>query len=141
MQVVGFQFTKISGEKKKQAKGNVKINSNIDIDDVKKEKLSLFPNKEILKFSFTFSIKYDPSLGEIEFKGDILTLVENKEEKDILKKFKKKKIDDKYRIPLFNLILTRTSISALQLEEDLQLPPHIPLPKVKTGQNQANYTG
>lgn len=142
MQVVGFNFNNISAEKKKEnSQGKISINSNISIDEIKKEKIDVFKGKNTLKFSFTFTITYNPNLAEFIFKGSILTIVEDKEEKEILKKFKKKKVEDKYRIPLFNIILTRSSIKALQLEEDLQLPTHIPFPRINPNQNQANYTG
>jgi len=141
MQVVGFNFSKISIEKKKDATGKVSINSNIDIENIEKAKIDVFKGQSNLKIDFKFTIKYEPEIADLEFKGSIIILVSSKEEKDLLKKTKKKTLDDKYRIPLFNLILTKSSIKALQLEEDIQLPTHIPFPRINPNSNQARYAG
>lgn len=141
MQIIGFNFEKISAEKHKDVQGKLSINSNIEIDDITKEKIDVFKDKNILKFKFSFTVKYEPGVADLAFKGSILVVFPEEEEKDILKKFKKKKVEDAVRIPLFNIILTRSSVKALQMEEDLQLPLHIPFPRVSPPKEGVNYTG
>jgi len=50
--------------------------------------------------------------------------------KEVLKGWKDKETTDDFRIFLFNIILRKSNIKALQLEDELALPPHIPLPSL-----------
>ena len=139
MQVIGFNLTKILSERKKAPEGKIEVKSNINITSIAEEKLDLLKDKEVLKFSFEFSVDYSPNIAVISFEGFILAIVEKEKMKDILKKWKTKKLVDEARIPLFNLILTKCSLKALQFEEEFNLPPHIPLPKVSQQQNNQGY--
>ena len=142
MQIIGFNFEKISAERKpKKIIKNLEINSNINIKNISKEDLDIIKDKPALKFEFEFSISYKPEIAKILFQGFILGIVEKDESKDILKKWKNKKIPEEIRIPLFNLILTKSNVKALQLEEELGLPTHIPLPKIKPEKQNKSYTG
>jgi len=136
MQVIGFNFKKISAERKKPAEGKIQVDSNIHIQEITSDKVELIQNKEILKFDFEFTISYSPNFAAISFEGSVLITLEKKESKDILKKWKEKKISDELKIPLFNLILTKSNLKALQLEEELGLPAHIPLPKLGAQKKQ-----
>ncbi len=139
MEIVGFQFNKINIERFKEIKGQLKIDSNIQIDSIEKEKIELFGEKPTLKFFFTNTINYNPDkFAEIIFKGEITTLLEEKQNIEILKNWKKKKIDDQIRFRLFNFILNRCSLKALQLEQDLNIPLHIPLPRINPDQQNQN---
>ncbi len=142
MQIIGFNFEKISGERKSPKKplANIEVNSNINITSVTQEEIDLAKEKHALKFEFEFSINYKPDLANISFTGFILLLVEKDETREILKKWKNKKIEDKIRIPLFNTILTKCNLKALQIEEELNLPTHVPLPKIQAQQNKP-YAG
>jgi hypothetical protein len=42
-----------------------------------------------------------------------------------------KKIPDKMRVPIFNFIMSKCNIKALSLEDDLNLPYHIPMPRLE----------
>ena len=66
----------------------------------------------------------------IELKGEIGLLPEPDELKEILKSWKKKQIADKFKTPLFNFIMSKCNIKALGLEDELNLPLHIPMPKL-----------
>lgn len=138
MRILGFNFEKISSERKKPLTGEIKINSNITINKIEEEKIDIM-KEQALKFNFTFSITYSEA-ANVVFEGFVVANVEKEEYKEILKEWKKKKIPDKYRIPLFNSILARCSTKALQLEEDLNLPPHIPMPQIRP-KDSTNYTG
>jgi len=136
MQVIGFNFEKISAEKKKGVEGKIQISSNIQIKSIKKENISIVKDKPTLKIDFEFKIDYKPNLAEINLQGVVLVTVEKDESKAILKKWKNKKIDEDVRIPLFNIILTKSNLRALQLEEELNLPTHIPLPRIRPQSDQ-----
>jgi len=132
MAIVGFNLLKMSVERKEAIEGEIKVNSKADISDIKKEKVELVKGKETLRMSFEFSIIYEPDFAKIEFEGFVL-LVEEKNKADIiLKEWKKKKIDNAIKEQVFNLILRKCNIKAFSLEEDLNLPTHFPLPRLKS---------
>jgi hypothetical protein len=136
MQIVGFNFEKIQAERKNQPKGKLQVSSNINIKSVSQEKIELVKDKPALKFDFEFKVEYKPSIAEISLQGSTLLLVEKEQAKEVIKKWKNKRIPDDIRIPLFNMILTKSNLKALQLEEELNLPTHIPFPRIKPQSSQ-----
>jgi len=50
--------------------------------------------------------------------------------KDILAAWKDKKVLDKVRMPLINLIMNKCTLKALQIEEEFNLPLHIRMPQL-----------
>ncbi len=139
MRIIGFAFEKISASKEKTIDNKLKISSNIIIKDISKETIENL-NEEVLKFYFEFTIKYEPKTANVDISGYVLLSVDKTASKEILKKWKSKKISDEVRIPLFNFILTKSNIKALSLEEDLNLPPHVPMPRLSNQQQQNNRT-
>lgn len=141
MRIIGFNFKKISAERKKDIKGKLEIKSDMDIESIEKDNIDIAG--EILKFSYTYSIKYEPGFAEIIFKGTILVVPDKQPDiKNILKEWKKKKLPEELRIFIYNFIMTKCNLKALQLEEEFALPSHIPLPRLsKQDQPQANYAG
>ncbi len=141
MRVIGFSFKKIKAERKKDIKGKLEITTNLDIENVEKDKIDIAG--EILKISYIYSVNYDPGFAAITFNGTILITLDKPEDtKKVLKEWKKKKLPENIRLPIFNFIISKCNLKALQLEEELALPIHIPLPKLAKKQaSQANYTG
>lgn len=136
MQIVGFNFDKILAEKKKKVEGKVEVKSNIDLKLIEQEKIEMFKDKEVLKFTFDFSISFSPGIAELSFKGNVLLMFEKDKVKEILKKWKSKKLEDEIKIPLYNIILKKCNLRALQLEEEFMLPTHIQMPKIRTEDNK-----
>lgn len=144
MQILAFNFDKISAERKDSLKGKVEINSNINITSITSEKVAIVKDESsvALKFNFDFTVAYNPDFAELKFTGSILTVFDKEESKEVLKKWKDKKISDNVRIVLFNFILTKCNLKALQLEEDINIPTHVPLPKIMPPENkEKSYTG
>lgn len=134
MAIVGVNFTKISVEKNELAKGKININNNVSIKDVKEK--DLIPGKNIdqkgLDFVFEFVSKYQPNLGEIKLNGSVLFVGSKKTVDDVMKSWKKdKKIPKEAMTAVLNTALTKCNIQALILSQQVNLPPPIPLPKVK----------
>lgn len=138
MQIIGFSFEKISGERKAPAKGKLEVKSNIDLKDVTETKLSAL-GKDGVNFSFKFSINYEPKVAEIVMEGHIIAIFEKNKNKEIVKKWKAKKLADDVRIPIYNYILSKCNLKALQIEEEFALPPHIPMPKISATDNNRAY--
>jgi len=141
MRVIGFNLKKLAVERKKEIKGKLEIKSNLSIDSIEKEKIDIAG--EVLKFDFAYEIKYEPNFADILFKGTVLVIPDDS--KKILKDWKKKKIQEETRMPIFNFIMSKCNIKALQLEEEFNFPPHIPMPRLSKQQSQsggpANYAG
>jgi hypothetical protein len=136
MQIIGFNFEKIIAEKKNPVHGKIEIKSNINIKNISSQKFELIKDKDILKFDFELSIDYSPDISTLKFEGFLLATTEKEKMKEILKKWKTKKVSDDIRVSLFNIILTKCTLKALQLEEDLGLPTHIPMPKLQAEQQK-----
>lgn len=144
MRIIGFNFRKISAERKKEIKGKLEIKTHMDIEKIEKEKLEIAG--EVLRFSFVYEIDYNPNHAKISFEGIVLMKSDKKEDTDkILEEWKKNKVPDDIKLLVFNFVMTKCNLKALQLEEEFSLPPHIPLPKLTpkdtTSNNQANYAG
>ena len=143
--IVGFGFTKLSAEKKENAKGKIDINNNVSIKDVLEENFALGKDKQqnIIKFLFEFTSKYEPNVGNILFEGELLYMEEPKKAKEILADWKKnKKLPKDLMAGLLNTILTKCNIQALILSQQVNLPPPIPLPKVQiNAPADKNYIG
>ena len=138
MQVIGFNLTKISVNREEKLEGKVEIKQNIDISNISKDKVSISQD-DILKIGFTFSVSYnEDKLAKVELKGQVILLPTKEELKDILKSWKDKKVPEGIRIPLFNFIMNKCNIKALQLEDEIALPLHIPMPKLSPQNQQGN---
>ncbi len=132
MRIIGFNFNKINIEKLNDTVENLKINTKIDVSEIKNIKSDFFKTKEeLVEVKFAYSINYDPDFAKIELAGIVLLAVEPKIAKDILKEWESKKMSEDFRITLFNIILKKSNLKALQLEDEMNLPVHIPLPSLK----------
>jgi hypothetical protein len=136
MTIVGFNFTKISIEKTAPVKGKVNISNNVAITSVEKTELALGKDKQnALKFMFEFTSTYDPKIAMIELKGEVLYLADSGTVKDVLDKWKKEKqLPKEIMTELLNNVLIKCNIQALILSKDMNVPPPIPMPKVKEAQ-------
>lgn len=135
MVVVGFNLKKLSIERKETIRGELKVNTRMNLTDVKKEDIKLEAGKDVLNFNFEFVINYvsatdhKGNVAEIVFEGNVLYLADPKDAKKILEDWKKKEINEEIKLRVLNTILTKCNLKALILEEEFGLPPHIPLPK------------
>jgi len=143
MQVIGFGFEKINAERKnlKQVPQNISINSNISVKSITQEQVDIVKDKPVLKIDFEFTVDYKPDFAQLIFRGFVVVATEKELAKEVLRRWKNKKLPDEVRLPLFNLILTKCNLKALQLEEELSLPTHIPMPRIKPEENNQNYAG
>mgnify|MGYP001401108592 CR=1 FL=1 len=135
MRIIGFNLTGISSERKDKIEGELKISQNINLIEIIKEKLTI-SSEESLHIKFQFTVNYDPDIAKIEFKGNVILLPEKEDIKKILKSWKSKKLGDEFRIPLFNFIMGKCNIKALNLEDEFGLPPHIQMPRISPDQDK-----
>ncbi len=138
MTIIGFNFKEIKVSKKEGVKGKINIKNNVVITDIKEQDLSLGDKSQsALKFMFEFSSKYDPNLGEIILRGDLLFMEAAGKTKEILDGWKKdKKVPKDVMAGILNTVLTKCNIEALILSQKVCLPPPIPLPSVKQAEEK-----
>ncbi len=136
MKFIGFSIEEIIAKKSIEIP-RASINTDIIFTNIDKAKLDVLKDSECLKASFKFSVIYkDPTQKEVElkneikFEGSLLIAVSKDESKDFLKSWKTKELPKDKIVFLYNYILKKCSVRALQLEEELGLQPHIPFPQV-----------
>ncbi len=133
MRLINFNFNKIAIERLKENISDPKINSKMDILSVESAKSDFLRVKEeLIKLSFNYFIKYEPDFVNIQLRGSLILAIEPKLAKEVLKNWKDKqneKLAD-FRLSVFNIILKKCTIKALELEEDFGIFPHLPLPSL-----------
>lgn len=136
MKFVGFNYNKISAERVSESLEGLKIESSLNVDSIK-ENPSKNPDKSItfLDIYFTSTVNYSKNIAKIELKGKVILSVDSKIGKDVKEKWEKKELVEEIKYPLFNFILTKTGVKALELEDNLNLPPHFRLPQVAPEKN------
>ena len=136
MQIIGFNLTKISIEREDKLDEKLDLKQNIDIDEIKKDQVSI-SKEDVLNIRFTFSVDYnDSKFAKLEIKGKIIIICKKEEIKSILKSWEKKNLPGNFRLFLFNFILSKCNIKALGLEDELNLPPHVQLPRLESKSNE-----
>lgn len=133
MKFIGFNLNKVMAEKLSSNYKGVKINTKIDINGIDLIESVYLKEEGIVRVKFTYSIEYSQNAAKIEIAGDILLGAEKKQAQEIVDGWKDKKISEELRILIFNLILKKANVRALELEEQLNLPLHIPMPSLKRG--------
>ncbi|MFW5846617.1 MAG: hypothetical protein ACOCUU_00515 [Nanoarchaeota archaeon] len=137
MRLAGFHFTKIAIEKKSNELEKAQIDTNIkilNIEDLKSEAVK--KNEQLLDVSFDYTINYKEDIAKVEFKGNLLVIVDSKKGKEILEQWKSKKLPEDVQMSLINVIIKKSNVKALNLEEEVKLPYHLPLPGVKKEQQK-----
>lgn len=141
MKVIGFNLDEMHSKKSFDFK-HMAISTDVLFTEVEKTKVDLIKDNEALKIEFKFTVSYKDSekkdsqeKNEVTISGNILLMVSKEEAKDFLKSWKSKEIPRDKALTLYNFVLKKCSIKALQLEEDTNLPFHIPFPQIHN-QNQ-----
>lgn len=134
MPFIGFNFDRILAErniKETEFKPNINVKHNLNITELKQEEVTLDKKQDVLKFTFEFLLNYEPNVGSIKINGHLLFLDSNKRMKEIEQEWKKnKKLPPEIMQSLFNTVMAKSNIKALQLSQDINLPPHLPMPKI-----------
>ena len=130
--IINFSLEKIIVIKSKEPTGNLEAKNNVKITNISEQNIaSIAKTKAALNIHFSFTIAYEPNIAEVNFEGKVLYLTDEKTKKSMLDEWKKdKKIDPKISQPILNNILTKCNIKALTLTNDVNLPPHIPFPRL-----------
>ena len=131
MKLIGFNYHKIKAEKLKDASKETKATTNIDILDMSSLGEALGKEKGVLKVDFNYSIKYSPEVANLGFEGNVLLSGTNEEVDKIVEGWKSKKISQSVKATIFNIILRKANVRAIELEDELNLPLHVSMPQVR----------
>jgi hypothetical protein len=131
IKLLNFKYTKISVERNEDSDGELKITPNINIKNIEKYRLET-SKQDALKVDFGFKIDYS-SLGKVDLEGRYILLVDLKTFKEAIDGWKDKKIPDEVNMIFLNIIMQKASLKALELEEEMNFPPHIQLPRLQLG--------
>ena len=137
MKLLGFNFTKIQVEKFKERVEGLKIGTRIDVSEINEAKAGILKTKdEILAVKFTYGLDYEPEMAKLDLEGNLVISLESKKSREVLRDWKDKKMPEDFRATLFNLILRKSNLKALQLEEEMNIPIHIQLPTLRIGEKK-----
>lgn len=136
--ILNFLLDKIHIERKNIPKSNIKAKNTLRILNITEESLEPLSKEKVLKLNFIYNIFYEPDIATLEMTGNIVYKTDEKKSKEILNEWnKEKKINPGVSSVIFNHILTRCSVKALRLAQELNLPPHIPFPRIALKTEQA----
>lgn len=125
---MGFNFTKISAERLKDKAESIKFNTKINLSSIESVNSSTLKIKEeIVKIGFDYTLIYEPDFAKIEISGNALFAVDSKISKESIKNFKEKGLQEDFKIFVLNVLLKKVNLKALQLEEELNIPFHLPI--------------
>lgn len=128
MRLMGFNFTKISAERLKDKAESIKFNTKINLSSIESVNSSTLKIKEeIVKIGFDYTLIYEPDFAKIEISGNALFAVDSKISKESIKNFKEKGLQEDFKIFVLNVLLKKVNLKALQLEEELNIPFHLPI--------------
>ncbi|MEK6856939.1 MAG: hypothetical protein AABX49_02905 [Nanoarchaeota archaeon] len=144
MPIVGFHLEKTLAERTKKLQKGMKATHNITIASVQNEDIEMgqATKKPGLKFTFEYSVDYQPKVGQILIEGSVLYLDDEKIVKRVLDDWKKsKKLDPEIAAQVLNTAIVRCTVKALNMAQEVNLPPHMPIPTVTPKGKEQDYIG
>ncbi len=138
MTIAGFSFTKLLVEKKAAGKGNVTINSGINL--VSADEISFVmgdAKQKGIKVTFEYKNSFLPDIGTLTIGGEILYLSDQKKHDELMKLWEKRKgFTDAVTAELYDLVSVRCTVEAIHMSTTVGLPPPVPLPRFTAKQQQ-----
>lgn len=137
--IINFALDKIHIERKNVQATKIEAKNNLKITAIQEQSLEPLSKEKVLKFSFSYTVSYEPQIALLEITGNVLYKNDEKKLKEILSFWNnEKKINPNISSVIVNHILTKCNIKSLRLAEELNLPPHIPFPRIALNTNLAN---
>ena len=131
MSIIGFNFEKISVERKKVPQGEIKISNNVRLTDVREEKINVGDAHKALKVGFEYKLDYGDT-GNLMLTGNVIYLDDKKKQDSIVEAWTAKKpLDNKFSLSITNTVLAKCNIKAIELCSEVNLPTHIAMPVAK----------
>lgn len=130
MAIIGFNFTKIAAQRLSSRSGKIQVTNNIGVRNIESSKFSGDSKRKAVKISFRYDGLYEPKVARLQFDGDVVLLLPEKNADELVKGWKDGKADAKTLTSAMNHVLERCNVQAIILARDLNLPSPVPLPKV-----------
>ncbi len=134
MAVVGFNFTKMIGEKTGEPTKKLSIDRSVNMQSVEETQLNVGTQKQdAIIVTFVYAVTYT-GLGKVELQGNLLYIAPEQKLKDAVAHWKKNStLPVDVMNPVLHSVFTRCNIQALIMSRDLALPPPfaLPSPRVK----------
>ncbi len=132
MPIVGFNFTKIFVEKKEKLDpAKDQITNAVNLLEMKEESMSFSEGKGLLQMEFQFEVLYGKA-GKMSLNGVLLYMDSPDKTKELLESWNiERKLDNNLSTEIFNTILFKCNIKALQLADDVGLPAHFRIPLIR----------
>lgn len=143
MSVIGLNIKSMNSERDDSISGNISVNTSPKIINMEKKSISSLDNKKALSLKFKFKCNYttdddDETVATIDIGGNVLYLVDDPDE--AMEKWEEnKEIDDKIVVQSVNHIMRKCLTKAINISEDLQLPPPLRFPKAKKKKKSSKY--
>ena len=118
--------------------GNIDISHSPRIKNITKKDINMPGMQDIISVEFVFTTKYEPKLGEIAICGEVL--YQGEDSKKILTMWKDKQIETRMAMDVFNVIYRKCITKAVQLSDDLRLPPPLTFPVIQTEEQAKKIT-
>jgi hypothetical protein len=142
MPVIGYAIKSITAERKKEATGQVNINSTQNILNVDSKEINIFGKQSPLVIQFEFTTAYEPSVGSIKLNGEVFYATDD--DKKVVKDWKKeKKLPENIDLEVKNFLFKKCLSLGLDISEEMQLPAPLIFPMVvpKKEEQKAEYIG
>lgn len=147
MAILGLTFDRLLAERlpaelRANRNKNIQTKFNIAIKNIAEEELNFQDKQKVLRVDFAFAVEYAPKIGSVELLGHLLYT--DPGIKKVLEAWKKTQEihDNKIKEEIINAIFHKANLKALTLTQEVNLPPHIPMPRlVPPEQNPQNYIG
>jgi hypothetical protein len=138
MAIVSINYNKISSEKsRKPFKGQISIKNNVSINNVAVGEVNA--NQKAIIIDFSFSIMYEPGIGNVSINGSVVDLEDEKTANQIAELWgKNKRIDKELTTKVISVVLEKCTIKAITLSQDIGLPSPVPLPRLKIEPTKVN---
>lgn len=133
--ITGVQITKVTAERKKAAGGKVSIDNNTVLKEVTEKPVNVKKQGGV-SLAFDFIANYvneeKTPVASIVIEADVLFLEEAGKAKEIVDAWKKNRTLDKELLrESMNAIMDKCNVAAILVARELNLPPPVPLPKIK----------
>lgn len=123
---IDLKYTEIGAKRFSEARGRINVNNNSTITSV-----DLVDDKVSIEFLFTSS--YEPNVGEIRIKGNILVSDSKENIERTVKEWKEsgqKNLPADMAEDVHNAIISNCVIETVILAREIQLPSPVPVPKI-----------
>lgn len=131
MPITGFSFTKFGVEKKPLLSKQVSVTNDLTLGKVEFFEKNELNRSDIVRFNFNFDVKYG-DIGDINLKGYVMWSDTLEKMKEVVSTWEKDKAVPAVLLQqILNAALVKCNVKALELAQDVGLPPHFDLPKLK----------